>query len=108
MFPELLKRACHPVIVGDAVHSVIDVLGIDGAEQWSTAAVLRYRSRRAFMEIVGNPEFLGPHHYKLAALNKTIAYPIEAGFFMGDPRIILALFLIAATSIINSKLLRKP
>lgn len=101
MIPELLRRACHPVIMGTAVHTALDVLGIDGAEQWSDAAVFRYRSRRSFMEIVANPDLKGRHHFKLAALNKTIAYPIEPTLYFGDLRLILGLGLLAIIALLD-------
>ena len=92
MIPELFKRACHPVIVGASVYNAIDVMGINDAESWSDAALFRYRSRRALLEIIGSPAFRGPHDYKLAALDKTVAYPIETSLYMGDLRILLGLF----------------
>ena len=102
MIPELLKRACHPVIMGPAVYSAIDISGIEGASQWTDAALFRYRSRRALMEIISNPDILGPHDFKLAALDKTIAYPIETDLYLGDPRLILGLILLAVTALIDS------
>jgi hypothetical protein len=109
MIPELLKRACHPVIMGPAVYSVIDVAGIEGAEQWTSAALFRYRSRRALMEIIGNPDILGPHEFKLAALDKTIAYPMETSLYLGDPRLLLGLILLALTALLDSWMMsRKP
>ena len=92
MIPELFKRACHPVIVGASVYNAIDVMGINDAESWSDAALFRYRSRRALLEIIGSPAFRGPHDYKLAALDKTVAYPIETSLYIGDLRILLGLF----------------
>ncbi len=102
MIPELLTRACHPVIMGPAVYPAIDISGIRGAEQWTSAALFRYRSRRAFMEIISNPDILGPHHFKLAALDKTIAYPIETSLYLGEPRLLLGLILLALTALIDS------
>jgi hypothetical protein len=107
MFRELLKRACHPVIMGDAVYTVIDVLGIEGAEQWTGAALFRYRSRRAFMEIIANPDTVGRHEFKLAALDKTIAYPIETTLYLGDARLLLGLILLALTALIDALLLSR-
>jgi|TARA_B110000503_G_scaffold36706_1_gene60018 hypothetical protein len=101
MIPELLKRACHPLIMGPAVYSVIDIVGIEDGEQWTNAAVVRYRSRRSFMEIISNPEILGPHDFKLAALDKTIAYPIETDLYLGDPRLLLGLMLLALTALLD-------
>jgi len=109
MFPEMLKRACHPVIVGDTVYRAIDILGIEGAEQWTGAAVFRYRSRRSFMEILANPDTRGRHKFKLAALDKTIAYPIETQLYLSDLRLLLGLLLLAVTALLDALLLsRKP
>ena len=102
MIPELLARACHPILMGPAVYSVIDVTGIEGAEEWTSAAIFRYRSRRSFMQIISNPEILGPHDFKLAALDKTIAYPMETDLYLGDPRLLLGLILLALTALVDS------
>jgi hypothetical protein len=109
MFPELLKRACHPAMIGGAVSPALDILGIEGGEQWTDAALFRYRSRRSFMEIVANPDMLDRHEFKLAALDKTIAYPIETSLYLGDPRLLLGLILLALTALADNLLLsRKP
>ena len=106
MIPELLKRASHPVILGDAVYTAIDVVGIDNAEQWTGGAMFRYRSRRTFMEIVSHPAIADKHEFKLAALDKTIAYPIETQIYFGDPRLILGLFLLAVTALLDIALFK--
>lgn len=106
MLPELLKRASHPVILGDAVYSAIDVVGIENAEQWTGGAMFRYRSRRTFMEIVSHPAMAGKHEFKLAALDKTIAYPIETQIYFGDPRLLLGLLLLAVTALLDIALFR--
>lgn len=99
MFPALLKRASHPVLMGPAVYPTMDVVGIEGAEAWDQGALFRYRSRRDFLEIVTNPAFSGKHHFKTAALDKTIAYPIETALYLGDPRLLLGLILLALTAL---------
>lgn len=106
MFPALLTRASHPVLAGDAVFSAIDVSGIDNAEQWQSAAVIRYRSRRTMMTIVGDPAFMDAHPFKMASLAKTIAYPIEPQLYLGDPRLLLALLLVAITALLDAFLLK--
>jgi hypothetical protein len=75
------------------------VVGMEGAENWSGGALMRYRSRRDFLEIVTNPIFKGQHHFKAAALEKTIAYPIEPDLQLGDPRLLLGLLLLALTAL---------
>ena len=105
MFPELLKRASHPVIFGYAVHSAVDITGIEQAEKmavWSDGALFRYRSRRALMEIVANPDLQDSHQFKLAALSKTIAYPIETQLYLGDMRVLLGLVLLSLTALFDN------
>jgi hypothetical protein len=94
MWPALLLRACHPVLAGAAAAPALDVWGLEGAETWSQAGMMRYRSRRDLMEIATNPEFRGRHDFKLAAMLKTVAFPIDPWFQLGDPRLVLGLFLL--------------
>jgi hypothetical protein len=93
MWPALLRRACHPVLAGGAVAGALEVWGLENAERWSTAGLMRYRSRRDLMEIAATPEFSGPHEFKIAAIEKTVAFPIEAALQLGDPRLLLGLIL---------------
>lgn len=97
MIPELFSRACHPVIVGPAVAATMDVVGIEGAEDWTMAAIFRYRSRRDLLDIATDPAFQGKHIYKIAALEKTIAYPIEPTLNFAEPRVTLALILLVVS-----------
>ena len=94
MYPELFKRACHPVFAGNSVLQAVDIVGIENAEDWDAMALMRYKSRRAFMEIVSNPKMFGKHEFKIAALDKTIAYPIETVLYLSDPRLLLGLILL--------------
>jgi len=91
LLPALLARASHPVFFGVTVGKSVEVVGIENAETWDRGALVRYRSRRDLLDIVTNPDFRGRHHFKVAALEKTIAYPIETPFFPGDLRLLLGL-----------------
>ncbi len=104
MLPALLARACHPVVMGTAVYASMDVVGIEGAQEWDMGAIVRYRSRRTFLDIVSNPAFAGEHHFKIAALEKTIAYPIEPRLNLGDPRLLLGLLLLSITALLDGRL----
>ncbi len=104
MLVELLSKACHPIILGAAPFTAIDLVGIDGAESWDQGAVFRYRSRRAFMQVISNPVTLARHEFKTAALEKTIAYPIETNFYLADLRLLLGIFLLAFTALIDARL----
>ena len=94
MYPELLKRASHPIFVGNSVLQAVDIVGIENAEDWDSMALMRYKSRRAFMEVVSNPKMFGKHEFKVAALDKTIAYPVEPFLYLSDPRMLLVFILI--------------
>ena len=94
MYSQLLKRACHPIFAGSVIHPSMDLVGIEGAEIWDQAALMRYKSRRAFMEVVTHPNMLSKHDFKEAALEKTIAYPVETDIYLSDLRFLLALILI--------------
>ena len=93
MWPALLKRACHPVIYGTAASPAMDLMNAEGMAVWTTGAGMRYRSRRDILEISMNPAFAGSHEFKIAAMQKTIAFPIDPWMQAGDPRLLLALIL---------------
>lgn len=94
MYPELARRASHPVFVGRAVAGIVDLAGIDDAAPWSRAALVRYRSRRDMLEIATHPAFAERHEYKVAALARTVAFPVEADLYLSDPRLLLGLVML--------------
>jgi len=93
MYPALFARACHPVLYGQAANIAMDLMNADGMERWTVGAGMRYRSRRDMLEIATNPAFAGSHEFKVAAMRKTIAFPIDPWGQLGDPRLVLALLL---------------
>ena len=93
MWPNLLKRASHPIFMSNAVYQSMDLVGIEGAETWDQAALMRYKSRRTMMEIVTNPNMMNRHCFKIAALQKTIAYPVEPFGFYSDMRLIFGMLI---------------
>ncbi len=102
MWPALLSRASHPVMFGPAVSDALDVVGIENARVWNRGAAMRYRSRRDMMEITTNPAFSGRHDFKTASLEKTIAYPIEDGLALADPRVLLFFVLLSVAGVLNA------
>ncbi|WP_439105623.1 hypothetical protein [Congregibacter sp.] len=108
MYPALLARASHPIFAGRAVAPALDIAGIEGAEVWETGALMRYRSRRDLFEIAMNPVFAERHEFKLAALDKTIAFPVEGVFYYSDPRFLLALMLFSLASVLDLIFWRRP
>ena len=90
MWPSLIRRACHPVFFSQGRYEALDIWGIDGAHNWSQFALMRYRSRRDMLEITINQQFKGSHDFKIAAMKKTVAFPVSGGFSYADPRWFLA------------------
>ena len=107
MDPALLKRASHPVCAGTAIAPSMDIIGIEGAEYWQQGALMRYRSRRDLLQIAANPIFSERHDYKIAALTKTIAYPVEVNLYLMDPRFLLALILLTLILTIDALIYRR-
>jgi len=88
------RSAAHPVFMGSAAHEAVDLWGIEGAERWTTGALVRYRSRRDLMEQAVAVGPSGIHEFKIAAMEKTIAFPVDPWYQLGDPRFVLALLLL--------------
>ncbi len=84
-------------MMGTAAAEALDIWGIDDAERWDQGALVRYRSRRDLMNQVVALVASGDdiHRFKVAALEKTIAYPLDPWFHFGDPRLLLALVFVA-------------
>ena len=93
MTPALFSRASHPVLMGTAANAAMDLMNAEGMDEWTRAVGMRYRSRRDMLDIAMNPQFAGRHEFKVAAMRKTIAFPIDPWFQLGDPRLVLALVL---------------
>lgn len=100
MWPALIRRACHPVLFGKVVAPAMDRVGIEGADNWRTTGLMRYRSRRDLIAIASDPAFEGPHDYKVAALERTLAFPFRPGPYLGDPRLVLALLFLAIAGLV--------
>lgn len=107
MWTELLKRACHPTVMGNAISPALDVVGIENARVWDAGALMRYRSRRSMMEIISNVAQEESHRFKLAAMDKTIAFPIETQIYLGDARLLLGLILLSLTALLDAFLLSR-
>ena len=103
MIPAMLSRGSHPVMMGPAAYRSMDVIGVEGVDIWDIGGLVRYRSRRDFLEIVTDPAFSGKHHFKAAALEKTIAFPVEPDFNLGDPRLLIGLLLLALTALADAR-----
>jgi len=94
----LLKRAGHPFFVANAKAKNVENLQCEHADNWTSTGIIRYRSRRDLAEILLDTFGSEHHANKLAALEKTLAFPATTVVLMGSPRVIVAmgLALIAA------------
>lgn len=96
----LIKRGSYPIYVGEASGKAVESWGIDHAENWSIAAIVRYRSVRTLMELATNSTFRDLHDYKIAALEKTFAFPTKVSLLAGSLQIlVLFMFLSFALAI---------
>ena len=107
MYPAQFKRASHPIFFGRAVADAMDISGVEGANHWDQGALFRYRSRRDIIAIATNPAFNERHDYKMAALTKTIAFPVEPVLNPGDARIVFGLLLFSIFSLLDMLLFRR-
>jgi hypothetical protein len=107
MWPALLSRACHSLIGGRAAARAVEMWGIEGAEEWGMGAFMRYRSRRDLMEISTDPAFDPAHVFKIAAIEKTIAFPADPYFILGGARLVVGLLLFALGAVLHLTLGRR-
>ena len=94
-FGRVMRSGAHPVLVDWAAAPAIDIWGIEGASDWSQGVIVRWRSRRDILKFAesmrdeaGDSNI---HDFKIAAIEKTIAYPLDPWFHLGDPRLVFAL-----------------
>lgn len=99
----LFRRAGHPILVGTPASEAVEAWGLEGATEWSQVALVRYRSRRDMMAAVADPRFADSHPYKIAALEKTIAVPLDPWMHLGDPRLIVGLCLIIVALLVRRR-----
>lgn len=108
MLPAMLRRASHPALAGPTVFQAMDLAGIEGAEDWGSVGVVRYRSRRDIMQIALDPVFAGKHEFKIAALEKTIAVPMAPALHLSDLRLLLLLVVLALSGLADALWRRRP
>ena len=73
-----LVRAGHPVMLGFSAGKAVDLWGLEGADSWDQGALIRYRSRRDLLEMFEEitADESGIHAFKVAAMEKTLAFPL--------------------------------
>ena len=95
--PALLKRGSYPVLVSDALQTLLSA-GAD-TDFFEQLAVVRYRSRRDLLEMVASPEFLAGVPHKWASLEKTVVVPSRLMLLVDlrtlVPLVLLVLYVLA-------------
>jgi hypothetical protein len=70
--PLLFSRACHPLVMVEPAH-FLGGIGDFERQDWNLASMVRYRSRRDFVEFILTPEFSQDVDHKWAALSRSTA-----------------------------------
>ncbi len=89
VFPQLARRAGHPVFVG----SVNGLMLGDYGNQVDRVAVVRYRSLRDLLDMVRDPAFAEGEPYKMAALDHTEVFIIKPMISFVQVRLVVGMFL---------------
>ncbi|MCR9144970.1 MAG: hypothetical protein NXI24_22220 [bacterium] len=95
MLPNLAGHGSFPIFSGEAAPKFREAMEVMGAEaelrKWDRAALVRYRSRRDLVAVVTALIADGSYGYKVAALGKSVAMPVQPRLNAGDLRIFFAL-----------------
>ena len=70
--PILLSRACHVLVMVEPALFLADIGNFE-RQDWNLASMVRYRSRRDFVEFILTPEFSQDVDHKWAALSRSTA-----------------------------------
>lgn len=89
----LLKRAGHPVLIATAAGGNIENIDCD-SDKWTTAGMVRYRSRRDLLEMLLSTVDSEHHKLKLEALDRTFAFPASPWMLFGGPKLLVPLVLL--------------
>jgi hypothetical protein len=86
MVPRLLARACHPWVM---VEPILTLADFPGAPRYDRVTLVRYRSRRDFLDIVATDTWREDAKHKWAALEIAHAFPASPSFTLLGPRAIV-------------------
>ena len=104
--PKLLARGAYPLFAGEpegvraGAQPSTNILGFDDPlENWGRVLVVRYPDRRAFFELLSDPDYLKVLPYKLAAL-KVVLMPMHDEFVIPDVRWQVAAVMLSALALL--------
>lgn len=95
VFSYLIKRGSYPLYHGVATNDAVEQWGLESSKEWTYGSMIRYRSKRVMIEMSTNPEFKQFHANKIAAIEKTIAFPTTSMIQMGGLGSIVFLVLLS-------------
>ena len=100
---KILRRAGHPVIVGQGVGGYLDAWNTPENPGWHMAGLGRYRSRRDVILLsFADTKFAEIHKYKIAAMQQTFAFPVQTrAALYASPRLTVGLFLALGTALLQ-------
>ncbi len=101
----MLKKGGIGIFQGRVAGKSVDVINIENADEWQISAINRFRSRRDFAEILIHPLFHEKHELKFAALDKSIAYPVDPWFQLGGFPLTVGLVLALGAALLHIFLL---
>lgn len=95
VIPMLLGDGGYPIFGGRVTGA--NAVGGDapGLDDWSRVLVVRYPSRRAFLELLSNPEYAPVEPYKFMAM-EVLLVPTAAEILVPDARFVLAMLLVVS------------
>lgn len=103
--PLLLRHGHVPVFIGTPQGRFLDEAG---DVQWQRVAIVRYRSRRALLEMVADLAGQGVGVHKWAAIERTQVFPVRADFSLVLVRGLVAALLVLLGASLHLVLRRWP
>jgi poly(A) polymerase Pap1 len=82
-----LKRACIPIFLG---RSAGRFLSPEGTDLWDCVILVRYRSRRDFLDMCADLAKDRADIHKWAAIEKTQVFPVNVRFSLSIVRLVVA------------------
>lgn len=104
MAPRLLARASYPVLTTDVIVGLTNTLGA-GVENADRLVVVRYRSRRDFLNIISTAEFRAAVEDKSISLDGWYSAPASVGPTVSVP--LLALIVLVAVGGLGTLVARR-
>lgn len=72
---------------GKSIGASVDYFGIPkelltGSEDWDLIMLIRYPSRKAFLKMINNPDYLKVHEWRKKGVERAILYATDPAKFM--------------------------